>query len=127
MPRTHRFLALVLSAGLAACLPGARRQTPASGPAVIVFDNRSLHQAAVYAVPQSGATVRIGTVPGGRMDTLTVDGAAIPAGGTVRIIADLLAISASPRTGPLTLFPGEHLNVTLPPTANMLTVLPAEP
>ena len=127
MQTSHRFLALVLTDGVAACMPGARRQAPSSGPAVIVFDNQSLYQAAVYAVPQSGAAFRIGTVPGGRTDTLTVDGAAMPAGGSVRLIADLLAISASPRTGPLTLFPGDHLDVTLPPTANILTVLPGEP
>lgn len=126
MRNIHRLVALTLAGGVAACMPGARRQTTsATGPAAIIFTNQSLQQANVYAVPRSGARVRIGTVPAGRTDTLTVDGAAIPPGGAVAIVADLLAVGTSPWTGPLTLFPGDRITVTLPPSANMLTVLPA--
>ena len=123
----HRIGALTLAGALAACARPSRQQAaPATGPATVVFENRSLHQAAVYAVPRSGAAVRIGTVPAGRTDTLAVDGAALPVGG-MTIVADLFAISVSPSTAQLTLVPGDWIAVTLPPTGNTLTVLPVIP
>ena len=121
----HGPAALALALTAAACARTARQEVAPTNAATVIFSNQSLHQADVYAVPQTGTRVRIGTVPGGRTDTLMVEGAALPPGGTLTIVAELLATSASPRTGPLTLLGGDRIAVTLPSATTTLTVLPA--
>ena len=117
---------LTLFGATAACARSARVSSAARpDTAAVIFTNQSQHQADVYAIPQSGARVRIGTVQSGRTDTLTVSGTALPLAGTVTIVADLLASSTSPRTGPVALLPGERISVTLPATMSTLSVLPA--
>ena len=127
MLRAPRSMILLpLFGATAACARSARVPSAASrDTAAIIFTNQSLHQADVYAVPQSGARVRIGTVQSGRTDTLTVSGTALPVAGTVTIVADLLAASTSPGTGPVALLPGDRIAVTLPSTMSTLSVLPA--
>jgi hypothetical protein len=118
-------VSLALAAAAAGCARGARPSAGAStDPAVVIFSNQSLQEADVYAVPRSGTRVRIGTVQAGRTDTLTVGGSAL-AGGAVTIVASLLAVGSAPRTGPVTLLPGDRIAVTLPPSMNSLSVLPA--
>ena len=132
MPRSQRHFRPLAAAALAcaasACGPLAHRgRGTADQPAVVVFENQSLYEAGVYAVPHGGTAVRVGTVPPGRTDTLTLRGAALPVGGTLSLVARLLADPRTPSTGPLTLQPGEHIAVTLPSQANTLTVLPGVP
>jgi hypothetical protein len=93
----------------------------------IVFINRSLDQADVYVVVPGSESRRIGTVMSGRTDTLTVPADITARAGTVEIAARLLARSIVPRTGPISLGPGEWLEVTLPSDEKVLTVLPAGP
>lgn len=93
--------------------------------AQVVFVNQSLDQADVFAVLNGGQSQRIGTVFAGRTETLDVPTSIIAAGGTVSIVARLLAHSYAPRTGPLTINNGDRIQVTLPATAQSLSVLPA--
>lgn len=93
--------------------------------AQVIFVNQSLDQADVYVVMDAGQSQRIGTVFAGRTDTLTVPANVLARGGSLSIAARLLARSVVPRSGPLTLSAGERIQVTLPSTAQTLTVLPA--
>ena len=125
MSHYPRVAAAVLACAAAACNPLNRGQRAAgSGPATIVFQNQSLYEAAVYAIPRGGAQRRIGTVQSGRTDTLTVSGGEIVGGGSLALVARLLADPRTPSTGPISLLPGDWIQVTLPPTANTLAVVP---
>jgi len=93
--------------------------------AQVVFVNQSLDQADVFAVMDAGQSVRLGTVFAGRTDTLSVPYDIVSRGASVTIAARLLAHNYSPHTGPLVLSQGQMIQVTLPSTANTLTVLPA--
>ena len=111
----------IIAALALACGPLRRGDNP---QAVVIFDNQSFAQADVYAVRAGGGSFRIGTVFPGRRDTLRVPSTAL-GGGTVTIVARLLASSRVPSSGPLSLAPGDSLEITLPPDARVLTVLPA--
>ncbi|HEX5970413.1 MAG TPA: hypothetical protein VFY85_00705 [Gemmatimonadaceae bacterium] len=121
-----RHLALVLavagSLGTSAC---GRFMHSGQPVAQVIFANESLDQADVYAVLTGGQSQRIGTVFAGRTETLDVPTNIISAGGTVNIVARLLAHAYAPSTGPLTLNPGDRIRVTLPATGRSLSVLPA--
>jgi hypothetical protein len=93
--------------------------------AQVIFENQSLDQVDVFAVLSAGQAQRIGTVFAGRTDTLDMPMNVINAGGTISILARLLAHSYTPRTGPLTLNAGERIRVTLSSTGRSLAVLPA--
>ena len=122
MRRPSVLLAFAAAAGAAGC--GPRRAGPAEPPAVVIFRNQSLAEAAVYAVPRGGVQSRIGTVQSGRTDTLILRGSAAGSGGAVAIVARMLASQGAPSTGPLTLLAGDTVVVTLPPDGRTLTVLP---
>ena len=92
--------------------------------AQVVFVNQSLDQADVFVVSAGGQSQRIGTVFGGRTETLSVPSTFVSGATTVNIVARLLAHTNAPRTGPITLSPGESVQVTLPSSANTLTILP---
>jgi len=113
-------------AALTACNPLHRSQAASDAPPMVIFENQSLEQAALYAVSQGGLELRIGTVPPGRTDTLTLRNTSLGSG-TVTLVARLLAASRTPSTGPLSIRPGEWIRVTLPPDARILNVLPASP
>jgi hypothetical protein len=93
--------------------------------AQVIFANESLDQADVYAVLNGGQSQRIGTVFAGRTETLDIPTNIISAGGTVSIVARLLAHTYAPSTGPLTINAGDRIRVTLPSTGRSLSVLPA--
>ena len=92
--------------------------------AQVIFINQSLDQADVYTVTDAGVGRRLGTVFAGRTDTLDVPVEVVSRGGTVNIVARLLARSFNPSTGPLVISAGEILRVTLPSGEQTLTVLP---
>ena len=115
-------LATVGSVATASCGKFVRSGEPA---AQVIFDNQSLDQVDVFAVLSAGQAQRIGTVFAGRTDTLDVPMNVINAGGTVSILARLLAHTYTPHTGPLTLNAGDRIRVTLPSTGRSLAVLPA--
>jgi len=125
--RPHRAAVVLVTLGvgsLVACRPSKRgRAYSPPAPPVVIFRNQSLYEAAVYAVSQGGAANRIGTVQPGRTETIRVRTGAIGSG-SVTFFARLLASSARPSSGPLTLLPGDTLAITLPPDARFLSALP---
>jgi hypothetical protein len=120
----HLALALAIAACVTTTSCGRFMQSD-QPPAQVIFENQSLDQADVYAVVNAGQSRRIGTVFAGRTDTLDVPMTVITAGGTVSIVARLLAQSFAPRTGPITLAAGDRIHVTLPSNAQSLAVVPA--
>jgi hypothetical protein len=114
-------LAGVVALSLIACGPLRRGDTP---DAVVIFRNESLEQADVYAVRSGGSQIRIGTVFPGRRELLRVSSTISSAGASISIAARILASSQRPTTGPLTLSPGDTVEVTLPASLNTLTLLP---
>jgi hypothetical protein len=122
--RISRFAAIALIVALPACSrnqPG--EAIDPSAPAIMTFNNESLSQADVFAIAQGSNAMRIGTVMGGRTETLRIP-AEVANRGTVRIVARLLASSALPSSGPIAIHPGEHLDVRLPLDQRTLVVLP---
>jgi hypothetical protein len=122
-PRALRFAALgtLLALG-AACGPF---HMGSSDRALLIFSNESLDQADVYASGSDGLPVRIGTVLAGRTDSLTVPATVLGQGGNVNISAHLLARSAVPQSGPVSIRSGDTFFVRLPSDEKMLVVLPA--
>ena len=123
----HRTTRLTVIALLMA-LPACSRNQPGeaidpSAPAIMTFNNESLVQADVFAIAQGSNAMRIGTVMGGRTETLRIP-ADVANRGSIRIVARLLASSALPSSGPIAIRPGEHLDVRLPLDQRTLVVLP---
>lgn len=121
--RLLRLLPVVLMAAVAAC--SSLRRTPISGNAHIIFHNNSLTQADVFVVAQGVGARRIGTVMAGQTDTLSVGPDIAGRGGTLNIVARLLARSQAPQTGPVSILAGETYEVRLPTDGRMLSFLPA--
>jgi hypothetical protein len=111
-----------LAAGAAACGPFHRGA--GSQPAFLYFTNESLDQADVFAVFPGNQPIRIGTVFAGRTDTLKVPPEVANRGENVNVIARLLARSGVPSSGPISIHPGDVLQVRLPVDQKMLVVLP---
>ena len=124
-----RLVTLALAAAASACLPAQRPDgapTPSpDAPVSVVFENQSLYDAAVYALGAGGLPVRIGTVNGGQTQVLTLRNYVMGGNGSVTFVARLLAHRGAPSTGPIMLYPGDRVAVTLPSTGNILGVLPA--
>lgn len=118
-------LAALLLAPATGCKSLFGRGTAPQGPgARIAFVNQSNEQASVFAVATSGESFRIGNVPAGRTETLTVPRSVLGSGSTVQIVARRLATSRGISSGPITIRPGDEFTVTLPPSGNNLAVLP---
>jgi hypothetical protein len=123
--RSVRRLAPAVVILVAATACAGTRRGPGPPPAVIYFTNESLDQATVYMVAPGADFRRIGTVFAGRTDTLRVPADLALRGGTVNIVARMLARSALPQTGPVFIQPGGQYQVRLPMDARLLSFLPA--
>src|SRR5688572_7181243 len=119
--RLRGFGVAIVLAVTAAC--GPLRRPAAQEQAILSFTNESLDQADVYAVAGTQA-VRIGTVLAGRTERLVVPPDIAFRGSNVNVVVRLLAQSNRPQTGPLTLRPGERLEIRLPMDQRALVVLP---
>lgn len=119
----HVLAVAIFMTTLAACA-GARGASPSSERSMIIFSNESFVEATLYATVGSGRGYRMGTVMAGRTDTLAVP-LSMENRGNVVFYADLLARTESPRTGPVSMRPGEWLLVRLPSSLASLQVLPA--
>ena len=93
----------------------------------LIFANESLDQATVYVVSPGVEFRRVGTVLAGRTDTLRVPRDLAARGGTLNIVARLLARPEVPQTGPVTILPGEMYQVRLSTDAKILSFLPTGP
>lgn len=120
-------LAVLIVAAVTACGPFRRGAGAGRPPAALIFTNESLEQASVYITAQGLGARRIGTVMAGRTDTLVVPAELAMRGGTLNIVARLLASSRAPRTGPVSIIPGEQYEVRLPLDARLMSFLPAGP
>jgi hypothetical protein len=124
MSKKQFFLSVVV--GLGVSVGCARYQTgEANGdlaPARLFFTNESLDEATVYAL-SGGQQIRIGTVMGGRTDTLVVPPTLLSSG-TVRLIARPLARNGVASSGPFPMHAGDDMSVRLPSTQLTLVVLP---
>lgn len=90
----------------------------------VEFENQSVDLANVYLRVRNGMTVRLGDVTGSSRRTLVLPRGTINGPTEVELIAVPLATRRSPRSGSLTVLPGDRLTITLPPQQNMLWVLP---
>ena len=125
--RTGRILTLLAVLALAGChrnRPVSADDDPSNEPTTIEFRNESLAQADVFVAASGSGARRIGTVFGGRTETLTVP-REIAIRGSITVVARLLARSRAPTTGSLAISPGAHLSVRLPLDERTLYVLPA--
>ena len=118
-----RSLGTALALAATAACGGFRNTQSAQERAVISFTNESLDQADVYAVTSS-QSIRIGTVLAGRTENLVVPGDIAFRGQNLNVVARLLAQSRRPSTGPISLSPGQRIEVRLPMDQRQLVVLP---
>jgi hypothetical protein len=116
-----RWLLFLLLTSVSACGPFRRGQ---GDPALLIFENASLDQATVYIAVPGVELRRVGTVMAGRTDTLRVPGDLATRGGSLNVVARLLARSEVPQTGPVSLSPGEHYRLRLSNDARMISFLP---
>lgn len=112
----------LLLAIASACTPLKKGTAPE--PALIVFHNDGIDQAAVYIAVSGVEFRRIGTVMPGRVDTLTVP-RDLTNRGNVNIVARILARASAPQTGPVSIMAGEVYEVRLPSDQKFLSFLPA--
>lgn len=123
--RTLAFSALFSAASLGAATSCGRfHHGDAPERAALVFINESLGQADVFIVVPGTESRRIGTVFPGRTDTLMVPTDITSRASSLQIVARVLAHSTSPSSGPISISPGEYLQVTLPSDLKSLIVLP---
>jgi hypothetical protein len=113
---------LAVAVSLAGCGPFHQGNQPES---VVLFHNQSTDQADVYAIGTGGDPTRIGTVFGGRTETLRVPQSVTGGANRVNIIARIFASGRLVVTGPFTLTPGEPMDVTLTMDEKILSVLPS--
>ena len=118
--RTAASMAVALV--MAGCGPFRHGNYP---EASVVFHNQSTDQADVYAISSGGEPVRIGTVFAGRTDRLTVPQSATGASNRVNVMARIFGLGRVITTGPVTLAPGETMDVTLSSDEKILSVLPS--
>lgn len=121
--RLSQLLFALSIAFLSACASG--RRGPAQPPAYLIFENGSLAQADVFILTPGAGRRRVGTVMSGQTDTLTVPTDITTRGGTVNIVARLLARNNAPATGPVSIFPGETYDVRLSTDGRVLSFLPS--
>jgi len=107
---------------VAGCGPFRRSNQP---DAVVVFHNQSIDQADVYALGSGGDPLRIGTVFGGRTETLRVPASVLGGGNRANVIARIFPTGRVVATGAFTLAPGEPMDVTLTSDEKVLSVLPS--
>jgi len=112
------FVSACASTGNTAGSAGSQADT------VVYFNNTSLNQANVYAVSTGGTRTRIGAVFPGQRQRLRLPGTLMSGSRTIEIFARQLTSPSEPRTGPISLVPGDSIEVTLSTDGNVLSVLP---
>ena len=108
-----------------ACGPLHRSEEEVADRAEIEFINESLSPAEVYAVVTGSESIRIGTVMAGRTEILRVPQQMVDRASALSIVARPLAQSRTLSTGPVSISRGERLQVRLPVSGSVLSVLPS--
>lgn len=122
--RARRLATVIAVVGTGACGPLHRQQAADHPqPAIVIFKNESLDQAEVYAISPGGGVRRIGTVFGGRTDTLIVPADLTVPRGPVNIVARIFSQSRSPATGPVSMYGGMLYLVGLRNDERILSVV----
>jgi hypothetical protein len=115
---TRWLLLTILAAGLYGCAGEPGPQTgplpPASEPARLVVENQSTSEMRIYAVA-SGRRVRLGSVTGGRTQTLRIPQSLIGTGRDLIFEADPLAGRQAAASFRIFVAPGEEIYMTVPP------------
>jgi hypothetical protein len=124
VPHPLRRLALAAALLILAAACATRGGGSRSADAVVFFVNNSLNQASVYAINTGGTQTRIGTVFPGRRERLRLPGTILGGSRTFELQARQLTSSRVPRSGPITLIPGDSIEVTLSSDGALLSVLP---
>ena len=120
----HRpLLVLSLATALAGAACGRTARQFDASPPVLTFVNKSLDVVTVYGLRPGGDATRLATVSPGRAEVLRLT-AGLSTGGTITIVAVPLAGNRAASSGPISVHPGTRLEITLPSTQNILTVLP---
>ena len=114
--------AVVSSIALTGCGPFHRGSEPES---VVVFHNQSGDQADVYAIGSGGQPIRVGTVFSQRTEALKIPLSVTGGADRINIVARIFASGKIVASGPFSIGPGDSMDVTLVPEANMLAVLPS--
>jgi len=107
---------------IAGCGPFRHGSPP---DAVVVFHNQSTDQADVYAIGSGGDPIRIGTVFGGRSETLRIPGSVTGGANRVNVIARIFPNGRVVGSGPFELGPGESMDLTLSGDEKVLAALPS--
>ena len=92
--------------------------------AAVVFTNDSVQQVDVFALQGTMEMIRLGTVLGGRTETLYVPTSITDQGGQTRIIVRLFASNVQRATGMLTLQATDQWKVRLSADGRTLFVTP---
>ncbi len=119
-------LLVCLAAGLVASGCSSAIQGGVDNAPVVIFSNQSLDATTVYAARPGGDPRRLTSVMPGRTETLTLP-ADIASASTVTILAGSASGTIAASTGMISVSPGTRLAITLNPTGNALSVLPAGP
>lgn len=122
MNRMRRVLAVpamvMLAAGCGGSSGGLDDVEPQSADEVtVVVKNQNFYDATVYATAQSASPRRVGSVPGNSERTFTFLWSWIEVAFTIRLTA-----VGEIRSGAIPVEPGEVLELTIPPDANMGSV-----
>jgi hypothetical protein len=119
----HSIALVAATLSLAAC--GPFRHGASQPEAVVVFHNQSPDQADVFALGSGGDPIRIGTVFGGKTESLRVPETVTGGANRVNVIARVFPTGRVVSTGPFSVGPGGSMDVTLTSDEKMMSVLPS--
>jgi hypothetical protein len=119
----HSIALVAATFSLAAC--GPFRHGASQPEAVVVFHNQSPDQADVFALGSGGDPIRIGTVFGGKTESLRVPETVTGGANRVNVIARVFPTGRVVSTGPFSVGPGGSMDVTLTSDEKMMSVLPS--
>lgn len=116
---------LTLLAATFAC--GRERTAQASelqsaDEAVLTVTNDYLNDIAVYAV-RAGTKTRIATVYGFKTETIPIKNSMLSGAGTVRLLIEPLATGRAHLTEPITVLPGDSVQLTVRNPINLSSVV----
>lgn len=120
----HHKLVTVMSAAVLGACATAGSGVHGGDRTRIVFTNEADESATLFAVLQSGAEIRMGTILGGVTDTLRVPALAVDRG-HIEFVARLRTRGVTQNSGPVALRAGQWVAMRLHYEGRMLVVLPA--